>query len=174
MSPRHCWRPAWPSAGTAVMNASGMPGCTSTAGSAPGPASAASRPAGSPGRHQIADRPFRRPLAPHRPVPRATGDNSRARPDRLGPDRIGVSSPPNSGPAARAAASACRETTGSTVRKRRDIASTPTRRPASSAGLAEPSRMPAPGHLHPGRLPCAAACGGWRLVTCCRSGPGSR
>jgi hypothetical protein len=40
-----------------------------------------------------------------------------------------------------------RGTTGSTVRKRRDIASTPTRRPASSAGLAEPSRMPVPGHL---------------------------
>ncbi len=47
MSPGRCWRPAWPSAEAAAMSASGMPGCTSIAGSAPRPAGAASGPAGS-------------------------------------------------------------------------------------------------------------------------------
>jgi hypothetical protein len=45
--PGRCWRPAWPAARAAATSASGMPGCTSTAGSAPKPAGAASRPAGS-------------------------------------------------------------------------------------------------------------------------------
>jgi hypothetical protein len=46
-SPGRCWRPARPPARAAATSASGMPGCTSTAGCAPRPAGAASRPAGS-------------------------------------------------------------------------------------------------------------------------------
>ena len=66
-----------------AMSASGMPGCTGTAGSAPRPADAGAGLPGVPGRHEIADRPFRRALLSHRPVPRAADDYSRARPGGL-------------------------------------------------------------------------------------------
>jgi hypothetical protein len=46
LSPSPCWRPARPPVRAAATNASGMPRCMITAGSAPWPAGAASRPAG--------------------------------------------------------------------------------------------------------------------------------
>jgi hypothetical protein len=46
-SPGRCWRPARRPARAAATSASGTPRCTNTAGSAPRPAGAGSRPAGS-------------------------------------------------------------------------------------------------------------------------------